>query len=159
MKYNFVASETAFSIWFPVLESSRFLRLYGLHVHNWKLIRCIGIDCQARLENGSNAWYCLLAYLISGICDIQASREVGGKGGRLPQGLVLWGASDCKGLILKNSSKCVKGLNPEWNSFWRIGDNLKVGEPLDDHFAPGLLLPLCGPGDIIPQSYLLIVPQ
>ena len=51
----------------------------------------------------------------------------GGKGNRLPQGLVLWGASDCKGLILKNSSKWIKSFNPEWNSFWSTGNNVKVG--------------------------------
>ena len=40
-------------------------------------------------------------------------QRVGGKGGRLPQGLVLQGALDCKSLFLKNSPKCLKGLNPE----------------------------------------------
>ena len=57
----------------------------------------------------------------------RGTRGGGDKEGRLIQGLVLWGASDCKGLILKNSSKCLNGLNPKRNSFWRIGHNVKVG--------------------------------
>ena len=58
----------------------------------------------------------------------KAGLQRGGRqGGQIAQGLVLWGASDCKGLIPKNSSKCLKGLNPEWNSYWSIGNNVKLG--------------------------------